>query len=338
MRFRRSIWSVSGSYKWCSSVLGCLLCILLSARLMNCDKSESTSKIQLLKDLSGKHYVLKLNGVKFREYVKTKMRDYSFVVLFAALANHRRCTICGTVHEEFELAAKSFRMMQGGISDKLFFGSVDFDQSADVFRIMNVNSVPSIMFFPSSRNAKHDILDMQRFGYSAEVIAKWLTERSGIDFKILRPPVFFGTAGLLSLLFVGSIVIYFRCETNVGVFTNRTIWGITSIAFCLIMTSGQMWNHMRSPPFITRNPSGGVNYVLPSSHSQLIGETYMVFLLNAGIVVSVIVLIDHAYADMPFRKNKILSISCILVAALFFNAILTIFKMKASNYPYRGFL
>lgn len=313
----------------------CYLGIIL--QFTAADRSDLAEKVRQLKDQSAKSYVLKLNNAKFREYIKSPVKNYSFVVLFAAMASHRQCSICGFVHDEFELTAKSFRITHGGISDRLFFGFVDFDQNAEIFHMMNVNSVPAIIYFSAKRKLqmKTDMLDMQRYGYSAESMAKWLAEKSGIDFPIIRPPIFFGTAGLLILFFVGSIVIYFRTE-NFGVLNNRTLWGITAVAFCLLMTSGQMWNHIRGPPFLTRAPNGGLSYIHTSSHGQLIGETYIVFLLNAGITVTVIILIDNGYSDFCFLKNKAFPLLCMFVAGLFFNALLSIFKMKASNYPYRG--
>ncbi|XKL62639.1 hypothetical protein PGB90_002472 [Kerria lacca] len=304
---------------------------------VNTDRSDLIEKVRQLKDQSAKSYVLKLNNVKFRDYIKTPVKNYSFVVLFTAMASHRQCSVCSVVRDEFELTAKSFRITHGSISDRLFFGFVDFDQNSEIFRVMNVNSVPLIVYFPAKRKLqmKTDALDMQRYGYSAESITKWLVEKSGVDFRIMRPPFFFGTAGLLVLFFVGSIVIYFKCE-NFSIL-NRTIWGLTSIGFCLLMTSGQMWNHIRCPPFLMRAQDGGFSYVHPSSHGQFIGETYFILLLNAGITVSVIVLIDNGCSDSCIKRNKMLHLLCIVVAALCFNTLLSIFRTKAPNYPYKGF-
>ena len=55
-----------------------------------------------------------------------------------------------------------------------------------------------------------------------------------------------------------SIVFYFSflfCgTTNVTVFVSN-IFYVQAIAF--IMISGQMWNHIRNPPYAHRNPQTG---------------------------------------------------------------------------------
>jgi hypothetical protein len=46
------------------------------------------------------------------------------------------------------------------------------------------------------------------------------------------------------------------------------------------MTSGQMWNHIRGPPFVHKTQSGGVAYIHGSSQGQLVLETYIVIILS----------------------------------------------------------
>ncbi len=42
--------------------------------------------------------VLRINGDKFRQYVKVQPRNYSLVLMFTALAGHRGCQICKYVN------------------------------------------------------------------------------------------------------------------------------------------------------------------------------------------------------------------------------------------------
>lgn len=47
------------------------------------------------------------------------------------------------------------------------------------------------------------------------------------------------------------------------------------------MTSGQMWNHIRGPPLMTRNRQGtGMTYIHSSSGAQFVIETYIVIILS----------------------------------------------------------
>lgn len=46
------------------------------------------------------------------------------------------------------------------------------------------------------------------------------------------------------------------------------------------MVSGQMWNHIRSPPFMHKAQNGGVAYIHGSSQAQFICETYIIIVLG----------------------------------------------------------
>lgn len=46
------------------------------------------------------------------------------------------------------------------------------------------------------------------------------------------------------------------------------------------MTSGQMWNHIRGPPFVHKSPNGNVAYIHGSSQGQFIVETYIVMVMS----------------------------------------------------------
>lgn len=89
--------------------------------------------------MSNKRAIIPLNLNKFKEFVKSPPRDYSFIVMFTAMAPSRRCAICQHVFEEYMIVANSFRYMRIN-SDKLFFGMVDFDDGSDVFQLVCIFS------------------------------------------------------------------------------------------------------------------------------------------------------------------------------------------------------
>jgi len=51
-------------------------------------------KVQQLMDWSFKRSVIRLDGNKFRAYVKAPPRNYSVVVMLTALQPQRQCMIC----------------------------------------------------------------------------------------------------------------------------------------------------------------------------------------------------------------------------------------------------
>lgn len=95
------------------------------------------TKVQQLTDMANKKPILRFNGNKFREYVKSTPRNYSVIVIFTAMAPSRQCAICRNVHDEFSIVASSFRYSQA-YSNELFFVMVDFDEGSDVFQLVSV--------------------------------------------------------------------------------------------------------------------------------------------------------------------------------------------------------
>ena len=138
-------------------------------------KKEATAlneKVQSLVESSAKRPVLRLNGNKFREYVRNAPRNYSMIVMFTALSAQRQCAICKQASDEYHLVANSYRY-SSHYSSKMFFAMVDFDEGPDVFQIMKLNSAPVFMHFPAKgKPKKMDTMDIQRVGFGADAIAK----------------------------------------------------------------------------------------------------------------------------------------------------------------------
>ncbi|XKL67975.1 hypothetical protein PGB90_003466 [Kerria lacca] len=295
-------------------------------------------KIASLKEISMKKGIVKLNNVKYKDYVDCSTRNYSFIIMFTALEPHRQCSICKAVYDEYIIAAKSFQITHG-LSDKLFFGIIDFDEGSKIFQNLQINTAPLIVYFPSKRIVKkiNDVqtLDMQRVGFSAEAITRWTADKTGLEFKVFRPPNYISTLCLLLMFFVGSIVMYFKQE-NFEFLQNRTLWAVITISFCLMMISGQMWNHIRGPPFYHRS-SNGISYIHGSSQGQFISETYLIFMLNGCFAACIITIIENGYSK-DNTGSKITTTAATIFAVLLFSAILSVFKAKAGGYPYRGLL
>ena len=144
-------------------------------------------------------------------------------------------------------------------------------------------------------------------------------------------------------------------RNNLEFLYNKKAWGIGAICIILTMTSGQMWNHIRGPPMLHRNPQTGnellfetsalnfvalidevithhyhmvfmpllrfllgqVAYIHGSSQAQFVVETYLVALINCAVVVGMIILIE---AGSPEEKStcKFLVLVVMLVKGLSF--------------------
>ncbi|XP_075212414.1 oligosaccharide transferase gamma subunit [Lycorma delicatula] len=293
-----------------------------------------SERVQQLTEMNLKKSVLRFNGAKFKEFVKATPRNYSVIIMFTAMTPQRQCSICRQANDEYLVVANSFRYSQA-YSNKLFFAMVDFDEGSEVFQMLRLNTAPIFMHFPPKGKPKSsDTFDIQRLGFAAESIAKWIAERTDVQIRVFRPPSYSGTMALIMLFALVAGFLYLR-RNNLDFLYNKTLWGISAIFFCLAMVSGQMWNHIRGPPFVHRLQSGGVAYIHGSSQGQFVLETYIIIVLNSAIVLGMIMMTDAAARkNCDVRMRQILSLVGLAIVAIFFSVILSIFRSKAHGYPY----
>merc|ERR1719420_104317 len=316
-------------------ILGPVLLLALAALASASDKKKDAlaDKVSQLVDLSTKKSVIKLNGNKFKDFVRSAPRNYSIVVMFTALSAQRQCAICKQAAAEYELVANSYRYSQF-YSNKMFFAMVDFDEGPDVFQLMKLNSAPVFMHFPAKGKPKKlDNMDIQRVGFGAEAVAKWIGERTEVHIRVFRPPNYTGTIALLMLFALVGGLLYLR-RNNLEFLYNKTAWGGVALLFVFAMTSGQMWNHIRGPPFIHKTQNGNVAYIHGSSQGQFVVETYFIGGLYGLIVFGTILLTEAASQEGGSSRNKVgkrrmFAIVGLFLLAFFFSLILSIFRSKA---------
>ncbi|XP_066591316.1 tumor suppressor candidate 3 [Prorops nasuta] len=302
-------------------------------RNKNSQTSSLADRVQQLTEMAMKKPVLKFNGAKFKEYIRTTPRNYSVIVMFTAMAPMRQCQICGHANDEFTIVANSFRYSQS-YTNKLFFASVDFDEGSDVFQMMKLTTAPIYMHFPPKGKPKPaDTMDIPRVGFAAEAISKWISERTDIQIRVFRPPNYSGTVAVVMLLVLIGGFLYLR-RNNLDFMYNKTMWGFAALFFTLTMISGQMWNHIRGPPFIHKSPNGNVAYIHGSSQGQFILETYIVMVLHGAVVLGMIAMTEAAARKGDVKKRRIFAVVGLALVAIFFSLLLSIFRNKAQGYPY----
>ncbi|KAL6254148.1 hypothetical protein P5V15_014773 [Pogonomyrmex californicus] len=197
-------------------------------RTKNNQGTSLAERVQQLTEMAMKKSVLKFNGSKFKQYIKAPPRNYSVIVMFTAMAPQRQCQICRHANDEFTIVANSFRYSPL-YSNKLFFVSIDFDEGSDVFRLMKLNTAPVYMHFPPKGKPKAaDTMDIQRVGFGAEAIAKWIGERADIQIRVFRPPNYSGTVGLGMLVVIIGGGLYLR-RNNLDFIYNKKLWGFCAL-------------------------------------------------------------------------------------------------------------
>merc|ERR1712018_511126 len=301
---------------WISALV---LALCASHVLGQSKKKDSISlgeKVQQLVESTAKRPVVRLNGNKFRDYVRNAPRNYSIIVMFTALSAQRQCAICKQASEEYQVVANSYRYSQH-YSNKLFFAMVDFDEGPDVFQIMKLNSAPVFMHFPAKgKPKKMDTMDIQRVGFGADAIAKWIGERTDVNIRVFRPPNYTGTIAMFALFCVTGVLIYMR-RNNLEFLYNKNAWGFLALGFVFAMTSGQMWNHIRGPPLVHKTQNGQVAYIHGSSQGQFVLETYFVMILYFLITLGMVLLTEAAEKG-DIGKRRLFAIVGLALFAFFF--------------------
>lgn len=338
----------------------CLLLLVIassaSANKKSAGEASSTfapleDRLQQLIDLSLSRSTIRLSPDRFRSFVGYKgvgqpTRNYSMLVLFTAVSAQRGCTVCRLAADEFNVVANSWRYSSEFVPGKLFFGVVDFDVSngGEVFSSLGLNSAPLLVFYGErERQVKTFSLksgqqmDIQRMGFSAESIGRWVADKARVNFRIVRPSSY---TNVVLLAIVGTIVaaILWNRRNNLGFLANKSAWAVISLAIVFVMTSGQMWNHIRGAPFVQRNSDGSVSFIHGSSSGQFVVETHIIFAINLVIAVGFICLIE----SMKLKKGKslgkktarTLAILGLLLVAVFFSWMMSIFRAKSPGYPY----
>ncbi|XP_003382260.1 3'-5' exoribonuclease CSL4-like protein [Trichinella spiralis] len=165
-------------------------------------------------------------------------------------------TVCplvtSVVQDEFEVVASSYRFTNMN-SKRLYFVLADYEEAGE----LGISAIPIILHVPPRGNLKRqDKMDFQRSGIQAEAIAKWVHERTDVVIPVMRPPNYAGPVALFLLLMLVCGLLYMK-RSSLDFLYNRNLWGFLALCITFAFLSGQMWNHIRSPPFFYHNPKTG---------------------------------------------------------------------------------
>ncbi|KAM9622153.1 dolichyl-diphosphooligosaccharide--protein glycosyltransferase subunit TUSC3 isoform 2-T2 [Trichechus inunguis] len=284
-----------------------LLLLLLCIQLGGGQKKKENllaEKVEQLMEWSSRRSIFRMNGDKFRKFIKTPPRNYSMIVMFTALQPQRQCSVCRQANEEYQILANSWRY-SSAFCNKLFFSMVDYDEGTDVFQQLNMNSAPTFMHFPpKGRPKRADTFDLQRIGFAAEQLAKWIADRTDVHVRVFRPPNYSGTIALALLVSLVGGLLYLR-RNNLEFIYNKTGWAMVSLS-----------------------------YIHGSSQAQFVAESHIILVLNAAITMGMVLLNEAATSKGDVGKRRIICLVGLGLVVFFFSFLLSIFRSKYHGYPY----
>ncbi|KRY83920.1 Magnesium transporter protein 1 [Trichinella pseudospiralis] len=326
---------MNASY-WLATTVLCLIFLPLinPQRTMKEQLVSLEEKVTFMQDWLAKRSVLRLNNAKFQQYVRSSPRNYSVIILLTSQSN-RQCRICGVVQDEFEVVASSYRFTNMN-SKRLYFVLADYEEAGEVFHTLGISAIPIILHVPPRGNLKRqDKMDFQRSGIQAEAIAKWVQERTDVVIPVMRPPNYAGPVALFLLLMLVCGLLYMK-RSSLDFLYNRNLWGFLALCITFAFLSGQMWNHIRSPPFFYHNPKTGQWTIFSQgTQMQFIVETYIVGLIYMAITMGFILLIDATDMKTSSSKTRFYAYAGIGLVVIVFSFLLSVFRLKYRGYPYR---
>ncbi|GMT21043.1 hypothetical protein PFISCL1PPCAC_12340, partial [Pristionchus fissidentatus] len=331
-----------------SKVVAALSLLAVAAWASTAGTPTLEEKVKLLQDSLYRKPVLNLNMEKWRNLVRSQPRNYSMMVMFTALSTSVNCPICKPAYDEFFILANSYRYAHAD-SRSLYFAIVDYEEAPNVFQQMNLNTAPILYHFGPKLTGKKkpEQMDFQRHGFDADAMARFVHDQTEHSIRVLRPPNYAAPVIILLLAMLVLGLLYMR-RNNLEFLYNRTFWATVCVGMTFVFMSGQMWNHIRGPPFFMTNPNTReTQYIHSSTQYQLVGETYIVACLYAAITFGFILMNDSAVLEnikeaLKSRKSTSalstppyawVSIGLAMVA-FFFSALLSVFRSKYSGYPY----
>lgn len=210
-------------------LLSVLLFAIADAQTLRKAKDDALAeRFTEFTELASKKVIVRMNTDRYKNLVRGVPRNYSVVAMLTALAPERSCQICSAAYEEYQILAASYRYSNQE-TNGLFFTLIDFDDAQEVFQQLKLNTAPVIMHFPArGLPKKQDTMDIAHYGFSAEVLAKWVAERSDVQIRIFRPPNY---SGILLLCVLGSfvLVVLYVKQSSLDFLYNRTSWGLLAL-------------------------------------------------------------------------------------------------------------
>ena len=79
----------------CVCVYVCVcLCVRVYVCVCSVHQNMLAEKVEQMMEWSSRRSVIRMNGDKFRRFVKAPPRNYSVIVMFTALQPQRQCSVC----------------------------------------------------------------------------------------------------------------------------------------------------------------------------------------------------------------------------------------------------
>ncbi|KAF9292925.1 oligosaccharyl transferase subunit ost3/OST6 [Linnemannia elongata] len=280
--------------------------------------------------------IIELDSLAFDD-VLAKPRNYSMVVLFTAISPEFQCVPCKNFDPEYRLVAAGWSRIPD--KSQIFFGILDFKSGQSVFQKFNMNSAPSLLYFPASdfpdSSPSFDRYDFGKSGFQAESFANWINARSGLKIDVQRPFDFVAFS-LKIMGFSGTLGLAHFLYTRGGkVIRSKYLWAAISLFSIFIFISGHMWNQIRHPPYSMPSRDGRPGFIAPGFQNQFGLETQIVAITYAVLCGGAISLMSSIPRIESPSKQRLAVIIWMGIITVMYSVLILFFRAKNPSYPFR---
>ncbi|KAH6599962.1 hypothetical protein BASA50_002646 [Batrachochytrium salamandrivorans] len=294
--------------------------------------SSVNSRIEQLNALHQGVIPIPLDEVTYNLFTE-KPRNYTMFIMLTTTVKEHNCQPCVQWHKQYKQVAEAWSSsFEAG---KLYFAELDFSKGHAIF----TKSVPLVLRFPPTEGNRaikgvYELYDLNRHGFEIEPFLNHIETTTGIKIKIRKPVNYNGLiVGAVTAAAIGATLFVFQ-DQIIALLALKALWISLSLTITLIMCGGYMWNTIRAPPFIG-NKDGQPHFLSGGLQYQFGVETHIVAILYGLASTAFVALVVMAPKVSTPAAQRTAVFICLVSFMFVYSVILSVFKLKAGNYPFR---
>ena len=298
--------------------------------------------------------VIQFSQEDFDRFVVAKSRPYSLVFLLVAEKLMDRPKLgLRPLRKEFGLASQAYKQKYGSGSEragKVFFVTVELDATRDVFRRLNVDTLPyAFRLAPHATIGTTGMIEIppeermsfQRYPdypWKAEAFAEFVKIRTGVAVDEIPRSDFLSSrlSALFMFVFLASSIWTASRLYQSAILRSRWIWMIGAVIVCWFSTSGGMFNIIRGVPFAMPK-DGKIQLFYRGNGQQLGAEGFMMGTLYVLFSASILGMTYGPERVANPSARRFTMLVTLVLAALFLRQVVFFYAMK-TGYPIQQYL
>ncbi|KAL4859895.1 putative dolichyl-diphosphooligosaccharide--protein glycosyltransferase subunit 3B [Chlorella vulgaris] len=286
--------------------------------------------------------VIELDTKTAQQLLGGKSRPYSVIIVADAkdLRSQGKLKL-GQLMADFKLVAKSFAAEHAGkpAAGSVLFARMEFSKAKDLFGRMGIQALPYLALVPPSLAIdeggaltlnKEDVMPTSSYPWSAETIATWVLERTGVAVGEIKRPTLVSTRlmPILSLAVLGALGFVGFHLYHASFMRHTFLYAVGAIFIYWFSVSGGMFNIIRGVPLVGYDQRKRQSMLFMQGQGQLGAEGFIMGSLYTTVGMAVAALIMVAPKVKDPNTQRVVAYGIILVAFM-------AFRMVTSNHLWK---